>query len=162
MKKITKTMTTRVVTVRAFDEVNDELVTTSATYFGEKFLGVERDFIPEMQVLKVLEVGEPETKTYSMDINTFIQYAHESQIYMHGFINRKIGGEVANCKCYDLDNDRVVNATIDNDTEKRLEKTLLSEWNYKLIKVESVEKVDEKYYFMDDLMFKILATDVTE
>ena len=151
MKSITKTLTLRQYELRVYNHVTDELDTLTLIKSGEKPV-IEKKIDSKYEVLRVLKSSEPTTAKYTMPIKRFENIANESYNYMFGFINRKIGGEVAFCKVYDLESDEIKQVSIENDTEKRLEKKLIEE-KYKLIKIESIQKVDEKYYYMSDEMF---------
>ncbi len=151
MKKITKSITLRQYGVRCYNHETDSLENYQIIKTGEKPL-LDKKISKNLELLRVIEASEPITKKYSMDIKAFENIAIESNQYMYGFINRKIGGELATCKVYDLETDEVKTINIENETEKRLEKKLL-ENNYKLIKIESVNKVDEKYYYLSDETF---------
>lgn len=149
MKRITKTITSREVVARVYNHENDTLDTINIESTGEKFTGLEKRY-GRYEVLKVLEVKNESTLKYAMTVDRFTQFATESDIYMHGFINRKIGGKVAVCKIYDLDKDSTDIIELENATEKQLSKTIENEYNGKLLKVLEVKNVDEKFYFMSD------------
>lgn len=158
MKNITKTITSRRVSVRVYDEVNDTLNNDIIIVTGEKFDGsIERKYRKNFQALKITDVSEPTTATYTMNVNTFMENATQSDFYQYGFINRKIGGKVAVCKVYNLENDTIEEIEVAHDTEKKIEKALIED-NYKLIKVMEVKTVDEKFYTMSEVQFMAYAT----
>lgn len=157
MKKITKTITSRIVELRAYDEINDMLFDDEIVITGEKFNGsVERKYEPNRQALKIKNVHEPITATYTMSVDDFMRFALESDVYMHGFINRKIGGKIAICKVYNLNTDTVETVEIADDTEKRISKELEND-NLKLLVILERKAVDEKFYYMSDKEFMVYS-----
>lgn len=151
MKKITKTLTVNTVTARVYNHTTDELETKTFIKCG-KIDGLEkRD--GELEILKILDTETREEKR-EMTVETFTALATESDTYMYGFINRKIGGEVANIVVYNLETDEIEKMQVENNTPKQIEKSLE---NMKLIKVESVEKVDEKFYYMSEEEFRMYS-----
>ena len=156
MKNITKTITKREVIARAYNHNTDELVNLPIVITGEKFTGLDKRY-GQYEVLKVLKVGDATTNTYIMSQQEFTEKAFESESYMFGHINRKIGGEVAVCKAYNLDTDKIEEVEVTNDTEKRIARELEKD-NYKLIKILQVKEVDAKYYYMSEEHFISVAT----
>lgn len=149
MKKITKTLTVNTVTARVYNHTTDELDTKVFIKCG-KIDGLEkRD--GEIEILKIIDTETREEKR-EMGVETFMALASENEIYMHGFINRKIGGEIANIVVYNLETDEIEKMQVENATPKQIEKSLE---NAKLIKIESVEKVDEKFYSMSEETFRM-------
>lgn len=149
MKKITKTLTVNTLTTRVYNHTTDELETKTIVKCG-KIDGLEkRD--GDVEILKILDKETREEKR-EMTVETFTALATESDAYMYGFINRKIGGEVANIVVYNLETDEIEKMQVENNTPKQIEKSLE---NMKLIKVESVEKVDEKFYYMSEEEFRL-------
>lgn len=144
-------MTVNRVEARIYNHTTDELETKFYIKCG-KIDGLEKRYGDE-EILKILNVETTEEKR-EMSVDTFTRCASESDIYMYGFINRKIGGEVANIVVYNLETDEIEKMQVENNTPKQIEKSLE---NMKLIKIESVEKVDEKFYYMSEEDFRLLG-----
>lgn len=162
MKKITSTITSRNFTARVYINKDDILDTMNGTVCGETIdgkidNGVERNhFGNGIQVLKLLNISEPLTATYEMTLDKFLEIAHESEGYKYGFINRKIGGEVANVVVINTDTLQTYELQVETGTEKQIQKSLND--NEKLVKILNTEKINEKYYYLSPLEFLRNAT----
>ena len=154
---ITKTITTRVLTAIVFRNSSETLDTIDIVKCGEFYDGIDRTYDADTLICKVIRESKPITATYTMTSETYMALAEKSEAYRYGFINRKIGGDIARVIVTNKATLQTYETTVAKDTEKRMSKAL-EENNEILVKILDYSKTDEAYYFMSEETFIKYAT----
>ena len=154
---VTKTITSRILTAIVFKNREESLDTIDIVKCGEFYDGIDRHYDGNTLICKVIKESKAITATYAMSIEEYMKHATKSDAYKYGFINRKIGGDIAKVIVTNTQTLQTYETTVARDTEKRMQKALL-ENNEILVKILGYSKTDESFYYMSEEEFIKHAT----